>query len=174
MVYGDKMKEQNKQYVLSALSWLNIFALAPIIFFTAIYNAQVYVFKIHTEEASNLLFAYAAQIVLLLSLFVAALILQFNVKRKIKRQALLILACESAICFVYSIWQFFSQQHIEIYGWILRYFLTSYTGVILFALNIVGATFYLYGLKIKKNITKFVMVNVFLFTVCLVYIQFIK
>lgn len=174
MVYGDKMKEQKKQYILSGLSWLNIIALAPVFFFTAIYNAQVYTFRIHTEEANFLLGAYVAQIVLLLSFFLAAVLMQLNIKRKIRRQALAIVACESVIALAYTVMQIISHEPMHMYGWVLRYFFTSYIGIGLFVLNIAGAIFYFKGFKAKDIITKFVLTNVCVFSICLIYINFIK
>lgn len=162
------MNNEKRQYIYSSIGWLNMLVLAPVLFFTIIYNAQEYIYHLRTEQASKILILYGIQICVLLMIFMPAVLLQTKQNRIKKENILFLLAIESILLLLFagvSTLVLNSQWHI--YGGVLLLFFHSYIGVCLFLINC-AICFYMIGKKyIQINKMKRTYIYSFLFT-CLI------
>lgn len=130
------MKQKYSTYLFTLMSWINVVVLAPLIFVTIIFNAQVAVPYFHTNEVSKIMVLYIAQIVLLACVFLPATFLQMQRADNKKIKMVNVIMLESIILFLLGMSMIVQTKQIHTYGWILMRFLPSYIGIALLSVNI--------------------------------------
>lgn len=155
---GDTMNEENKQYILNGIAWINIILLTPVLFLTIIFNAQTAVYQFRTGQTERFLLLYGVQVLILLFLFLPAVLLQVKRGEQYQSKALFLLTCESGILFLLSLIDFlFTHFQFHLYGGVFDLFLHSYIGVTAMFVN---AVFGICLFKMKGvQLPRFKMVN---------------
>lgn len=167
------MNDEKRQYVYSSIGWLNMLVLAPVLFFTIIYNAQEYIYHLRTEQASKILILYGVQLCILLLIFMPAVLLQVKQNRIKKENILFLLAIESILLLLFAgINTFVLHLQWHIYGGVLRLFFHSYIGVCLFLINDVVCLYMIAKKYIQIDKIKRIYIYSFLFT-CLIITLYI-
>lgn len=167
------MNDEKRQYLLSILSWINILVFTPVLFLTIIFNAQTYVYQVHTDQAMRMLTLYVLQLLILLALFVPAVVLQLKETKLPKEQVLFLLVCESAIMLTsLGLDAVVTHYSWHLYGGILLLFLQSYVASLLFCVNIVGSMWLLkkeWGQYCVKKRT-YIYIGIFVLLIVSLYV----